>query len=137
FLSCTPTSKPPTCSPTTLSQSGIGHLRKLPQRTEKLGPLLPQRQQLLFPRCGQPVTPPPPAISADFPRTTHHPLVLHAVEKRIERRQGKAQLAASLPLDPVCDFVAVQGAALQHAENRQLRCSPLCACADHMQESYM
>src|SRR6267154_570887 len=124
-------------SRTSFSQSGIGHLRKLPQRLKEFGPFRAQRRHLLLPARGEPITAPASAGFANLPFAAHPALLLHPVKQRIQRSQREAQLTLCLLLNTASDLVTVQCARLQYTQNRQFRSAPFYSRSDHIKEPYI
>src|SRR5438105_13953254 len=101
----------------------MGHLGQAVERTEKFGPFGAERRELLFPGGSEAIAAAAAAIRAGFPGAANPGALLHAVQHWVKSSEGETQSALGLLFDAAGQFVTVQRAILQDAEDRQFRCS--------------
>src|SRR5687768_1456569 len=118
-----PASWPPPAS--LRRSSGVFHPRDLSEDADEPCPVLTLRGEH-FPACvGNPVMPPAPLPRLFDPAARDPAARLHAVKRRVQRRQRERQHAAGSKLDLAANFVPMQAVVFDEGQNQELGGAPL------------
>src|SRR6267154_527746 len=99
----------------------MGSLGQMAQRIKELGPFGAERRKLFLSRGSKPIATAAAAIRTSFPGAANPATLLHAIEHGVKSGEAEAQRAFGLQFDAASQFIAMQGAVFENAEDGQFR----------------